>query len=111
MTGYDRKGAAPLQVPPRMAHDGPVGARKKVRQQLKDLSHKQLKKQVPRDEASAPLGDSYDKGNFTYGYCKSCDWVGSARRARDSARRDALEHAALCSGKHKPRVATIDEKV
>ncbi|YAL82894.1 hypothetical protein ACMYYO_13370 [Dermacoccaceae bacterium W4C1] len=87
-----------------------MSERKKVRERLKRLDHKQLKKQVPRDEESAPLGDSYDKGSFTYGYCKSCEWVGSARRARDKARRDALEHVELCSGKHKPRVATLDEK-
>lgn len=87
-----------------------MGARKQVRDRLNELTPKQLKKQVPRDEESAPIGDSYDKGSFTYGYCKSCEWVGSARRARDKARRDALEHSELCAGKHKPRVGTTDTR-
>ena len=64
--------------------------------------------QVPREEQRP--GDTREKGSFAYGYCKSCDWQGSGRRAREKARRDALEHAELCSGRHKPRIATTDTK-
>lgn len=86
-----------------------MGKRKKVRERLKSMSVKELKAQVPREEPQQP-GDMREKGSFAYGYCKTCDWQGSGRRAREKARRDALEHAELCSGKHKPRIATTDAK-
>ncbi|WP_211206469.1 hypothetical protein [Demetria terragena] len=85
-----------------------MGERRKVRERLKKLSHKELKAQVPREEPDT--GDTREKGSFAYGYCKKCDWEGTGRRARDKARRDALEHTELCSGKHKPRIATTDVK-
>lgn len=50
-----------------------------------------------------PLEDepTKEEGNFAFGYCKSCDWTGRARRSRDKARRDAREHRGDCSGKGK----------
>ena len=45
-----------------------------------------------------------DEGSFSFGYCKSCNWVGSARRARGKARADALTHLAQCLGKGKVRI-------
>ncbi|WP_218917371.1 hypothetical protein [Luteipulveratus mongoliensis] len=85
------------------------GKRKKLHEQLKRLSHQEIKAKVPLEE---PEEDHHirEHGSFTYGYCKSCDWQGRARRARDKARRDALEHKLTCEGKHKIRVATTDEK-
>ncbi|CAG7574426.1 hypothetical protein FB554_2607 [Barrientosiimonas humi] len=85
-----------------------VGKRRRVRERLAEMSRKELKAQVPREEQRP--GDTREKGSFAYGYCKSCDWQGSGRRAREKARRDALEHAELCSGRHKPRIATTDTK-
>lgn len=82
--------------------------REKIREQLKGLSHKELKAAVPREE---PVDHgTKEKGSFTYGYCKSCGWEGGGRRARDKARRDALEHSAFCAKKGKIRVATSDTK-
>lgn len=100
--------AGPGAAAPDRAHNGGVGKRSKVRQRLRSLSRKELKAQVPREELRK--GDTREKGSFAYGYCRSCDWQGAGRRARDKARRDALEHAELCSGKHKPRIATTDTK-
>src|SRR5690349_18123475 len=37
-----------------------------------------------------------EDGSFVLGYCKSCDWTGPARRARDKARKDALAHSDEC---------------
>lgn len=85
-----------------------MAKRHQVRERLKKLSSKELKAQVPREEPNN--GDTREKGSFAYGYCTKCDWEGSARRARDKARRDALVHAELCAGKHKPRIATTDIK-
>ncbi len=45
-----------------------------------------------------------DDGAFALGYCKSCDWTGPARRARDKARRDALAHQDDCPSKGKIRI-------
>lgn len=45
-----------------------------------------------------------DDGAFALGYCKSCDWTGPARRARDKARRDALAHQDECPSKGKIRI-------
>ncbi|KNX38237.1 hypothetical protein [Luteipulveratus halotolerans] len=82
--------------------------RQQLRAQLKELSHKEIKAEVPREE---PDDDgTHEKGSFAYGYCKTCDWQGHARRSRDKARRDALEHKLTCKGKHPVRMATTDER-
>ena len=31
---------------------------------------------------------THEDGAFAFGYCKSCDWTGPARRARNKARKD-----------------------
>lgn len=51
-----------------------------------------------------------DVGNFTFGYCTSCDWRGRARRSREKARDDAREHHKECDGKGKVHVAATDTK-
>ena len=48
--------------------------------------------------------ETRDDGAFAIGYCKSCDWTGPARRARDKARRDALAHQHQCPSKGKIRI-------
>ena len=49
-----------------------------------------------------------EDGSFTFGFCKSCNWVGPARRARGKARRDAEAHLPDCSGSGKVRIAVSD---
>ncbi|MER7070874.1 hypothetical protein [Terrabacter sp. NPDC000476] len=50
-----------------------------------------------------------EDGAFVLGYCKSCDWTGPARRARDKARRDAEAHVAECPSKGKIRLGVGDD--
>lgn len=50
-----------------------------------------------------------EDGSFTFGFCKSCNWVGPARRARGKARRDAEGHLPDCSGRGKVRIGTTNE--
>ena len=50
---------------------------------------------LERDDADSTQED----GSFVLGYCKSCDWTGPARRARDKARKDALAHSDECPSK------------
>jgi hypothetical protein len=50
-----------------------------------------------------------DDGAFAFGYCKSCDWTGPARRARDKARKDAIAHQDECPSKGKVRVGVSDD--
>ena len=50
-----------------------------------------------------------EEGSFTFGYCKSCNWVGPARRARGKARGDAEAHLPACPGSGKVRIATTSE--
>ncbi len=50
-----------------------------------------------------------EDGSFTFGYCKSCNWVGSARRARSKARQDAIAHLDDCPGKAKVRIGVSEE--
>jgi hypothetical protein len=50
-----------------------------------------------------------EDGSFTFGYCKSCNWVGSARRARGKARRDAEAHLTDCPGKGKVRIGVTED--
>ena len=50
-----------------------------------------------------------DGGAFAFGYCKGCDWIGPARRARDKAARDAVAHQEECSSNGKIRVGVSDE--
>lgn len=52
-----------------------------------------------------------DDGSFTFGYCKSCDWAGSARRARGKARRDAIAHMPDCPGKGKVRIGVSEDSL
>ena len=42
---------------------------------------------------------THDTGAFAFGYCKSCDWTGPARRARDKARTDAVAHQEECTAR------------
>ncbi len=51
-----------------------------------------------------------EQGSFTFGYCKSCDWTGRARRARDKARSDAREHRKDCDGKGKIMIGVTDHR-
>lgn len=51
-----------------------------------------------------------ENGSFAFGYCKSCDWTGRARRSRDKAREDARHHRENCSGKGKVRLGAIDHR-
>ncbi|WP_446666280.1 DUF6349 family protein [Flexivirga sp. B27] len=51
-----------------------------------------------------------ENGSFAFGYCKSCDWTGRARRSRDKAREDARDHRAGCSGKGKVRLGATDHR-
>ncbi|SDP44375.1 hypothetical protein SAMN04489867_2477 [Pedococcus dokdonensis] len=50
-----------------------------------------------------------EEGSFTFGYCKSCNWVGPARRARGKARRDVEAHLPECPGAAKVRIGTTTE--
>ncbi|GAA1885441.1 hypothetical protein GCM10009814_14330 [Lapillicoccus jejuensis] len=59
---------------------------------------------VEREDSPAVV----EKGSFTFGYCKSCDWTGPARRARDKAVRDAVRHDGACPGKPNVRVGVLD---
>ena len=53
--------------------------------------------------------DVREDGSFTFGYCKSCNWVGSARRARGKARRDAVAHLPECPGAGKVRIGVSED--
>ncbi|GGB43374.1 hypothetical protein GCM10011492_37940 [Flexivirga endophytica] len=59
-----------------------------------------------------PLEDELTRedGSFAFGYCKSCDWTGRARRSRDKARGDAREHRADCTGKGKVMLGVTDHR-
>lgn len=50
-----------------------------------------------------------EDGSFVFGYCKSCDWVGPARRARAKAGRDALGHEETCTGSGKVRIGVTED--
>ncbi len=52
---------------------------------------------------------AHEDGAFAFGYCKSCDWTGPARRARDKARKDAREHQDDCPGKGKIRIGVTED--
>jgi hypothetical protein len=52
-----------------------------------------------------------DDGSFTFGYCKSCNWVGSARRSRGKARRDAIAHLPECPGEGKVRIGVSEDSL
>jgi hypothetical protein len=52
---------------------------------------------------------THDAGAFAFGYCKSCDWTGPARRARDKARKDAAAHEDDCTSKGKIRIGVSDD--
>jgi len=51
---------------------------------------------------------THDDGAFAFGYCKSCDWTGPARRARDKARKDAIAHEDECPSKGKVSIGVSD---
>jgi hypothetical protein len=51
---------------------------------------------------------THEDGSFVLGYCKSCDWTGPARRAREKARKDALAHAEECASKGKVRLGVSE---
>ena len=61
---------------------------------------------LSRVEASASVREN---GSFVFGYCKSCDWVGPARRARAKAGRDALGHEPNCEGRGKVRIGVTGD--
>jgi hypothetical protein len=53
---------------------------------------------------------THDDGAFAFGYCKSCDWTGPARRARDKARKDAVAHMNQCpEGSGKIRIGVSED--
>ena len=52
---------------------------------------------------------THDDGAFAFGYCKSCDWTGPARRARGKARKDALAHQDDCPRKGRIRIGVSDD--
>jgi hypothetical protein len=52
---------------------------------------------------------AHEDGAFAFGYCKSCDWTGPARRARDKARKDALVHQDDCTGKGRIRIGVSED--
>ena len=54
--------------------------------------------------AKAHDDGTQEDGAFSFGYCKSCDWTGPARRAREKARKDAVSHQSECGGKGKIRI-------
>lgn len=62
----------------------------------------------PVDKASDRHG-THDDGAFAFGYCKSCDWTGPARRARDKARKDAIAHQDDCPSKGKIRIGVSEQ--
>lgn len=51
-----------------------------------------------------------EDGSFAFGYCKSCDWTGRARRSRDKARDDAKVHHESCAGKGKVMLGVTDHR-
>lgn len=53
--------------------------------------------------------NTHEDGSFVLGYCKSCDWTGPARRARDKARKDALAHVDECPSKGKVRLGVSEQ--
>jgi hypothetical protein len=59
-----------------------------------------------------PLEEELTKedGSFAFGYCKSCDWTGRARRSRDKARQDASVHRTECDGKGKVMLGATDHR-
>jgi len=52
---------------------------------------------------------THEDGAFAFGYCKSCDWTGPARRARNKARKDADAHQDECPSKGKIRIGVSDD--
>jgi hypothetical protein len=65
---------------------------------------------LERTDGAAPAGEdgTHEDGAFSFGYCKSCDWTGPARRAREKARKDAVAHQGACDGKGKIRIGVTD---
>ena len=55
------------------------------------------------------LHGTQDTGAFALGYCKSCDWTGPARRAREKARKDAIAHQDDCPSNGNIRIGLSDE--
>lgn len=50
-----------------------------------------------------------EEGSFAFGYCKSCDWTGPARRARAKAVDDATSHLSDCPGQPKVRLGVAQD--
>lgn len=85
-----------------MAKDRPT---RRVKLKVTGIKHVDtLKVEVPEKFLTK------DEGSFTFGYCKSCDWRGPGRRARDKARKDAAAHSEVCEGKGKTTVAQGEVK-
>ena len=63
---------------------------------------------LTRIEESASVRED---GSFTFGYCKSCNWAGSVRRARGKARRDAIAHLPECPGKGNVRIGVSKDSL
>jgi hypothetical protein len=69
--------------------------------------HHAILEPVDQDAKHPPTKDD---GSFVFGYCKSCDWTGPARRARDKARKDALAHEPECpEGDGKIRLGVTED--
>ena len=69
--------------------------------------HRATLRRIEHLKQSGDDGTQED-GAFSFGYCKSCDWTGPARRARDKARKDAVAHQRDCEGKGKIRIGVSD---
>lgn len=51
---------------------------------------------------TAPAGQAWTgfivHGSFTFATCRRCEWTGAARRAEQTAQRDAVRHRQACPG-------------
>lgn len=71
--------------------------------------HATLTRPEDLDDVDNPVSVRED-GSFSFGYCKSCNWVGPARRARGKARRDTTAHLPDCPGKAKVRIGVTEDQ-
>ncbi|NYJ75932.1 hypothetical protein [Allobranchiibius huperziae] len=79
----------------------------------KDKDKKKRKKSASSEDPAPvvePDSSTKDDGSFAYGFCKSCDWRGRARRSRDKARADVKDHEQSCKGTHKVKLRTTDRR-
>lgn len=77
-------------------------------EKLENLEKAEKVEKLEQADRTEAFG-AHEDGAFAFGYCKSCDWTGPARRARDKARKDALEHQDDCPGKGKIRIGVAED--